>query len=62
MPSPIETLLRIQLSPVPTQTTFGSEGATAMAPMEPASSWSKTGVQWVPPSVDLNTPPPAAPK
>ncbi len=34
IPSPTETELRVQVSPVPTQTTFGSEGSSAIAPMD----------------------------
>jgi hypothetical protein len=34
MPSPIEMLLRMNDSPVPAQTTFGSEGATASDPID----------------------------
>jgi hypothetical protein len=52
---------RIQCSPVPTQTTLGSLGATAMAPMDWPCSLSKIGVQCTPPSVDFQMPPEAAP-
>ena len=34
IPLPIEIWLRIKVSPVPAQITFGSEGATASAPIE----------------------------
>jgi hypothetical protein len=34
MPLPIEMWLRMNDSPVPTHTTFGSDGATAIAPMD----------------------------
>ena len=34
MPSPIEMLLRMNDSPVPAQTTFGSDGATASDPID----------------------------
>ena len=48
-------------SPVPAQTTFGSEAATASAPID-ATCWpSKIGVQWTPPSSVLKMPPDAAP-
>ena len=47
MPLPSETLLRMKLSPVPTQTTFGSEGAIAMAPIDWAGWSSKIGFQWI---------------
>jgi len=43
MPSPIDTLLRVQLSPVPTHTTFGCEGSSAIAPIDCTGSLSKTG-------------------
>jgi hypothetical protein len=39
MPSPIEMWLRIHASPVPAQTMFGSEGATASAPID-CTGWS----------------------
>ena len=51
----------MKLSPVPTQTTFGSDGARAMAPIDWAGWSSKIGFQCVPPSVDFQTPPEAAP-
>ena len=34
MPLPIEMLLRMNASPVPAQTTFGSDGATASEPID----------------------------
>ena len=49
-------------SPVPTHTTFESAVETAIAPTESTGWSSKTGAQWIPPSVVLNTPPEAAPK
>src|ERR1700730_3470449 len=61
MPSPIDTLLRVQLSPVPTQTFFGSEGSSAIAPIDCTGCSSKTGLKVVAPSVDFHTPPLAAP-
>src|SRR5690242_2439441 len=57
----METLLRIQDSPVPTQITFGFLGSTVMAPMDCTGSLSKTGLKVVPPLVDFHTPPDAAP-
>jgi hypothetical protein len=60
-PFPMETLLRMKLSPVPTQTTLGSEGAMARAPIDCAGWSSKIGFQCTPPSVDFQTPPEAAP-
>jgi hypothetical protein len=51
----------MNVSPVPTQTTFGSEGAMAIDPIDWAGCSSKTGRQWTPASVDFQTPPGAAP-
>src|SRR5262244_3199839 len=61
MPSPIETEFRIHDSPVPTQTTFGCVGSSAMAPIDCTGCSSKTGLKVVPPSSDFQTPPDAAP-
>jgi len=61
MPFPTETELRVQLSPVPTQTTFGSEGSNATAPIDWTPCLSKTDLNVVPPSTDFQTPPEAAP-
>ena len=61
MPSPIETLLRKKVSPVPNQTTFGSDEATAMALIEATRNESVTGTQRTPPLVLLKRPPDAAP-
>src|SRR5215471_14160694 len=61
MPSPSETELRIQLSPVPTQIVFGSFGSIAMAPIDCTSCLSNIGVNVVPPFIDFHTPPLAAP-
>src|SRR5438093_5736133 len=61
MPSPTETELRIQASPVPTQTVFPLEGSIATAPIDCAVCLSKTGLNLVPPSSDFHTPPDAAP-
>src|SRR5947209_12756574 len=61
MPSPTETLLRIQLSPVPTQTILWFEGSTVKAPMDCTPCLSNTGVKVVPPFSDFHTPPLAEP-
>src|SRR5471032_3713757 len=57
MPSPMETLLRTQLSPVPAQTFFGLPGSMATAPMDCTAGLSKTGLKLVPPLTDFHTPP-----
>jgi hypothetical protein len=47
---------------MPAYTTFGSDGATAIAPTDPVFTCpSVTGDQLVPPFVVLKTPPPVAP-
>src|SRR5215472_15769445 len=61
MPSPIETLLRVQDSPVPTQTTFGFFGSIVIAPIDCTACLSKTGLYVVPPLTDFQTPPLAEP-
>ena len=62
MPSPMTSLSRIaHASPVPAQTTFGSDGATASAPIAATGMLSDTGTQRPPPSVVFHTPPDAAP-
>src|ERR1700722_17971924 len=61
MPLPMETLLRVQASPVPTQMTLGFCGSMAIAPMDCAVCLSKTGLKVVPPLTDFQTPPLAAP-
>ncbi len=61
MPSPSDTLERMNVSPVPTQTMFGLDGAMAMAPIDWADCSSKMGRQRLPPSVDFHTPPDAPP-
>src|SRR5215831_5068400 len=61
MPSPQEELWRLFGSPLPTQTTEGSEGAMAMSPMVETPSLSKTGSQVVPLLVVFQTPPEAVP-
>src|SRR5262245_18047208 len=61
MPSPTEMWLRMHDSPVPAQTVFASEGATAISPIDDTVWPSKIGAQLVPPSVVLKMPPDAAP-
>src|SRR5438132_2874480 len=61
MPSPIETLLRVHDSPVPTQTFFESFGSSAIAPIDCTPCSSNTGRYRVPLSSDFQTPPLAAP-
>src|ERR1700722_12811939 len=61
MPFPIDTLLRVQDSPVPAQIVFGACGSMASAPMDSTASLSKTGLNVVPPFDDFHTPPLAAP-
>src|SRR2546429_8202165 len=61
MPSPTETLLRTQDSPVPTQTISGCEGSIVTAPIDCTSWRSKTGLKVVPPFTDFQTPPLAEP-
>src|SRR6266508_4125383 len=61
MPSPTETELRIQDSPVPTQTVFGLEGSIVTAPMDRTGCLTKTSLHRVPQSSDFQTPPLAAP-
>src|SRR3954465_6713548 len=61
-PRPIETLLRMSSEPVPTYTTLGFDGATAIAPMEPTGILpSEIGHQLAPASVVFHTPPEATP-
>ncbi len=45
MPLPSDTFDRMNGSPVPTHTTFGSEGAIAIEPIDCAGCSSKTGFQ-----------------
>ena len=61
MPSPMDTLLRVQASPVPTHTVSGLRGSMVTAPMDCTASWSNTDSKVVPPSCDFHTPPLAAP-
>ncbi len=44
-------------SPVPSQMTFGSLGASSMSPMDAVISCSKTGVQVTPSFSVFHTPP-----
>src|SRR5215472_10905074 len=57
----METLLRVQASPLPTQIVLGDCGSTVIAPMDSTGSLSNTGLNVVPPLVDFQTPPLAAP-
>src|SRR5881296_4425757 len=61
MPSPIETLLRVHDSPVPTQTFFEFFGSSATAPIDCTGCSSNIGRNRVPLSSDFQTPPLAAP-
>src|ERR1700760_4255340 len=61
MPSPIETELRVQPSPVPAQTVSMCDGSMARAPIDCTLCLSNTDLNVVPPSVDFQTPPDAAP-
>src|SRR5215471_19145664 len=57
----METELRVQDSPVPTQMVLAFCGSIAMAPIDCTGCLSKTGLNVVPPSIDFHTPPDAAP-
>src|ERR1022692_190457 len=57
MPSPMETLLRTQLSPLPTQTILELAGSMATAPMDCTAGLSNTGLKLVPALTDFQTPP-----
>src|SRR6266851_4629180 len=61
MPSPMDTLLRIHDSPLPTQITLGFFGSIVTAPIDWTGCLSKTGLNVVPPFTDFHTPPLAAP-
>src|SRR5947209_3667200 len=61
MPSPIEALLRVQASPVPTHTVFGFFGSIVTAPIDCTGCLSKTGLYVVPLFCDFQTPPLAEP-
>ena len=53
---------RIECSPIPMYTTFGSDSETATAPTEEvATNPSVTGFQLMPASEVFHTPPPAVP-
>src|SRR5689334_5863875 len=57
----METLFRVQLSPVPTQTFLWLEGSIVTAPIDCAGSRSNTGLNVVAPLMDFHTPPLADP-
>src|ERR1041385_2468303 len=57
----METLLRVHVSPVPTQTFFDVLGSSAIAPIDCTGCSSNTGRYRGPPSSDFQTPPLAAP-
>src|SRR5271157_1467052 len=57
MPSPMETLLRTQLSPVPVHTVFEFVGSMATAPIDCTAGLSNTGLKVAPPLTDFHTPP-----
>src|SRR5207244_8879779 len=61
MPSPIDTLLRVHDSPVPTQIFLEFFGSIAVAPIDCTGCSSNTGRKRVPPSSDFQRPPLAAP-
>src|SRR5213079_3571654 len=61
IPLPSETLLRVQLSPVPTQTFFAFFGSSVIAPIDCTGCSSNTGLKRVPLSSDFQTPPLAEP-
>src|SRR6478609_2197090 len=57
----METLFRVQLSPVPTQMFLWFEGSIVTAPIDWAGSRSNTGLNVVAPLMDFHTPPLADP-
>src|SRR5262249_27375306 len=61
MPLPTETLLRVQLSPVPTHTMSGFDRSIVTAPIDCTGCRSNTGLKVVPPFTDFHTPPLAEP-
>src|ERR1044071_8139315 len=61
MPSPIDTLLRVHDSPVPTQTFLEFFGSSAIAPIDCTGCSSNIGRYRVPLSSDFQTPPLAEP-
>src|SRR5215212_5765580 len=60
-PSPPAVLPRMYVSPPPTHTMSGFDGSTPMAPMVPPKYLSEAAFQFIPPSLDLKTPPPVVP-
>src|ERR1039457_5735433 len=56
MPSPTETLLRVQDSPLPTHTICGLDGSMVTAPIDCTSGLSNTDLKVVPPLIDFHTP------
>src|ERR1700740_864418 len=60
-PSPQDELCRLFGSPLPTQTTDGSDGAIAISPIVETPSLSKTGSHVLPLFVVFQTPPEATP-
>src|SRR2546428_3263918 len=60
-PSPHHWERRLFFSPVPTHTTFVSDGATARSPIVWTPNPSATDCQVIPPLDVFHTPPPAAP-
>ncbi len=62
-PSPCDTLPRMQLSPIPTYTTFGSAEAMPTAPTDARlKNPSVVFSQYTPPSWVFQIPPPVDPK
>src|SRR5258707_4631562 len=57
MPSPMDTLLRPEDSPLHTQTFLGLPGSMATALMDCTEGLSKTGLKLVPALTDFHTPP-----
>src|SRR6185312_2156577 len=60
-PLPHDCDRKLFFSPVPTHTTFVSDGATAMSPIVVTPSESPISCQVMPSLVVFHTPPPAAP-
>jgi len=56
----IDTLLRVSSSRCPTQTFFGLEGSSAIAPIAAPAAHQEYRFESVPPSADFHTPPLAA--
>src|SRR3954453_3113256 len=57
----MDTLLRVHVSPVPTQTFFEFFGSSAIAPIDCTACSSNIGLYRVPLSSDFQTPPLAEP-